>query len=301
MLHLILSICIAYQPAGTTSVGDGLVTMSNIEFAEIGNQKKHKLSMDVVFPSNSVGSLPVVIFIHGGGWIEGRRQDGLRSIKMFAKGGYFAMTIDYRLAGQGGFPDAVHDCKAAIRFVRKNADELGINPDKIALVGFSAGGYLSTLVGVSSGNNLLDGSINGTDITTEVTCVGSINGTVMPQRAKGIGKKIYEQWALRDKETKLENTLPITYLDKSDPPIYLLCGEEDSICPVELTKEFTGFLETNNIDCKLEIIEGANHLIADPSAYLGLLQFIDKHLGGNSMDVLQKRLDEINVLGTGRN
>ena len=238
MLHVVIALTIAAQTQNLTSVSDGLVYMSDVTFAEVGNEDKHQLLMDVVFPVASSDPLPVVIYIHGGGWSQGRRQDGKKAIKMFAQGGYFATTIDYRLTQQMGFPNAVHDCKAAIRFIRNNADELGINPAKIALVGYSAGGYLAALVGVSSGIGFLDGPINGPKVSTNVTCIGSISGAVMPQLARGRGKQIYETWALGVPDIQIADTLPITYLDENDPPIYLLCGEEDNICPVNLTRQF---------------------------------------------------------------
>ena len=93
---------------------------------------------------------------------------------------------------------------------------------------------MAALVGVSSGIGFLDGPINGPKVSTGVTCIGSISGAVMPQLAQGRGKQIYEAWALGVPDIRIADTLPITYLDEEDPPIYLLCGEEDDICPVNL-------------------------------------------------------------------
>jgi arylsulfatase A len=285
---------------GEIHVDHATVNMTAIPYAsyEIDSTKKDLL-MDVSFPSASSELLPAVIFVHGGGWSKGTRQDGSRTIEALAHGGYFAATIDYRLTGEAGFPAAVHDCKAAIRFLRSNAEELGIDSDNIAIVGFSAGGHLATLAGLSSGVPELDGAMGTSDISTTVACIGSISGAVMPQRAKGWGKEVYENWALQEPSVKVMTTLPVSHLDANDPPVFLLCGAEDQLCPAEFAEEFAHILTKANIECHIEIVEGCGHVIATPSSYLGILAFLDTHLGGDAERVLRNKLQDTSLLGGG--
>jgi acetyl esterase/lipase len=287
---------------GTTEVNKGLVEMTAIKYATVTNLKGKTtpLLMDVAFPAAEEELLPAVIFVHGGAWREGKREDGKKAIKMFANGRYFAATIDYRLAPDSGFPDAVHDCKAAIRFLRRNANSLKIDPDRIGIIGYSAGGHLAALVGLSDDSDELNGLLNGSDIPTNVTCVGSISGVVMPEFAKGQLRQIYDDWALDDKTVSKKDTLPSSYIDSSDPPVYLLCGESDEICPSEDSKIFVELLDKSNVEQHIEVIENSGHIIQKPSAYLGIVGFFDAHLGGNAKVKLQQAIYELgDLLSTG--
>lgn len=301
MFHFIflLSITVVQNPI---QFNNGLVQMSNIEFADADSDLglSRALLMDVVFPTEAKEPLPAILFLHGGGWSGGKRQDGLKAIQMVALGGYFAATIDYRLTEEGGFPAAVHDCKAAIKFLRLNSNELGIDPNRIGIVGYSAGGHLAALVGFSAGDKYLDGAINGEAVSTEVLCIGSISGAVMPQVARGKGKRMYEEWALKDENVELLMTLPEHYLDEDDPPIYLLCGEDDKVCPVRLTQSFLRKVEDNDVDCEIVVVPNQGHQITEPSAYLGLLGFLDKHLGGHAQSSFKEYLNKIEKSGQGR-
>jgi len=301
MFHCILLLTITVAQ-NQIQVNGGLVQMRDIEFADADEDQglSRALLMDVVFPTEAEEALPAVLFLHGGGWFGGKRQDGLKAIQMVALGGYFAASIDYRLAEEGGFPAAVHDCKAAIKFLRLNSDALGIDPTKIGIFGVSAGGHLAALVGFSAGDQYLDGSINGDNISTQVTCIASISGAVMPQLADGRGKQVYEAWALQDQAAELERTLPEYYLDDEDPPIYLLCGEDDRVCPVKDTNTFVQILKSKNVKYDIDIVPNQGHRITEPSAFLGLLEFLDTHLGGNAQSSFKEYLNKKDTSGRGR-
>ncbi len=298
---LISAVALTIAQAGSTVVKRNIVEMKAIQFATVPTEKNESvpLLMDVAFPSFQNGLLPAVIFVHGGSWKEGRRQDGTKAIDMFARGGYFAASIDYRLVKDAGFPAAVHDCKAAIRFLRKNAKELSIDPNRIGIVGFSAGGHLAALVGLTEGDALLEGTINGKDISTTVSCVGTISGAVMPELARGHLKSIYEKWALEDRSVKRAETLPSTYVDSKDPPFYILSGERDKLCPSKDAEEFNALLQHAGIEVDIEIIEDEGHLIVSPNAYLGMFGFFDSHLGGSARNVLQQSIQELGELVSG--
>jgi|TARA_B100000959_G_C14991937_1_gene628350 pectinesterase len=304
MFQLFLSIIsITVAQPNSIVVNNTIVEMKAIQFATVPTVKTESvpLFMDVAFPSFEKDLLPAVIFVHGGSWKEGRRQDGAKAIDMFARGGYFAASIDYRLKKDAGFPAAVHDCKAAVRFLRKNAEELSIDPTRIGIVGFSAGGHLAALVGLTEGDPLLEGKPTSKEVSASVSCVASISGALMPELARGHLKNIYEQWALADRTIKKEETLPSTYVDSKDPPFYILCGDRDPLCPSKDAETFIKILRNASIEVELEIIEDEGHLIVNPHAYLGMLGFIDKHLGGRSRDVLYQSIQELGGLVGGGN
>ncbi|WP_184718560.1 alpha/beta hydrolase [Caulobacter sp.] len=108
------------------------------------------LRLDIYRPS-AAGPRPAVLILHGGGWESGTRQMERGLAKALAARGFIAIPVSYRLGASGRFPGAVHDVKAAVRWVRANAKRFDIDPDFIAIAGGSAGGHLAALVGASNG------------------------------------------------------------------------------------------------------------------------------------------------------
>src|SRR5712691_3000594 len=100
---------------------------------------------------------PALVCIHGGGWRIGNRQQLDQSIETFAGRGYVAVTVSYRLAPQAKFPAQIEDCKATVRWLRANAKDLKINPERIGALGFSAGAHLACLLGTTDERDGLEG------------------------------------------------------------------------------------------------------------------------------------------------
>ena len=119
------------------SLLDNLQEKQNVTYAQYGDRT---LEMDIYRPKETWGVLPAVLCIHGGGWANGNRTSHAKVAQAIASRGYVAATISYRLSGEAPFPAQIHDCKAAVRFLRANASELGIDSDKIGAIGLSAGG-----------------------------------------------------------------------------------------------------------------------------------------------------------------
>ncbi|HOF42132.1 MAG TPA: alpha/beta hydrolase, partial [Candidatus Hydrogenedentes bacterium] len=115
---------------------DGVKELAGLEY---GNIDGVSLELDLALPANGEGPFPGLIFIHGGGWASGKRQVYHLYTYYFAQQGYAAATISYRLSGQAKFPAAVQDVKCAVRWMRANAAAYHIDPDRIALIGGSAG------------------------------------------------------------------------------------------------------------------------------------------------------------------
>src|SRR5205823_10951719 len=125
----------------------GVVITNDIEFA---NPDGQHLLLDMARPATG-GPSPAIICIHGGGFRAGDRHgyDGL--IKQLAERGYVAVTVEYRLSPRFQFPAAVHDVKAAVRWLRANSKKYHIDPDRIGVTGGSAGGHLAQFLGVTMG------------------------------------------------------------------------------------------------------------------------------------------------------
>jgi acetyl esterase/lipase len=148
------------------------------------------LKLDLVLPQPAPDKpLPLVVFIHGGGWRGGDKAGGIaRVTPLVATGDYVGATIGYRLSGEATWPAQIHDCKAAIRWLRANADQYHIDPERIGVWGSSAGGHLVNMLGASGGVTELEGSGGSAEHSSRVSCVVPFCGPtnfLAPKRFEG--------------------------------------------------------------------------------------------------------------------
>ena len=173
-----------------------------LDQAYAGNENPKQM-VDVYLPKkrNSEKPLPVIALIHGGGWVNGDRLGyAAQAIQLARTGDYAAVTVGYRLTKEASWPAQVHDCKAAIRWIRAHAEKLNLAADKIAVWGSSAGGHLSSLLGTSGDVKELEGDLGpNTSFSSRVQCVVNLCGpedfTQAPMFAKE-GKPIWTAHAV---------------------------------------------------------------------------------------------------------
>ncbi|HYR58898.1 MAG TPA: alpha/beta hydrolase, partial [Chthoniobacteraceae bacterium] len=126
----------------------------DVEFAKIGDLS---LKLDVYRPEKA--RPPLIVYVHGGAWRGGSKKE--MPLGALVKEGYAVASVDYRLSTEAQFPAQVHDIKAAIRFLRAQQAQLGIDAARIVIAGSSAGGHLAALVGVTNGHKELEGAVGG--------------------------------------------------------------------------------------------------------------------------------------------
>jgi len=131
-----------------------LLEIEGLTYAKYGERI---LQLDLFKPKEQSEALPAIIWIHGGGWRGGTRDSGHKMARYFAERNYVAVAISYRLSGEAPFPAQIHDCKAAVRWLRANAQAYGIDPKRIGAIGNSAGGHLAALLATSAGVEELEG------------------------------------------------------------------------------------------------------------------------------------------------
>jgi acetyl esterase/lipase len=244
-----------------------------------------ELTFDAAFPRQSDGKkLPAVIYIHGGGFRGGRKEAGREFILAFAEGGYLAVSIDYRLSGQAPFPAAVHDAKAAVRFLRSHAEELGIDPERIGVWGHSAGAALAAIIAVSGNDRALEGEVAPGGCSSEVRCLVELSGPIdftRFERANAL--EPLQAWLGKGRETYERNARaasPLAYLDEHDPPTMIVHGTDDPLVPIEQGDLFAEALEKAGVRVEYVRVEGGGHGIREPFAYKRIAEFFDEHLGG---------------------
>jgi acetyl esterase/lipase len=196
--------------------------------------------LDLYLPSQRVDArpLPVVVYIHGGGWSGGDRKGyAVPAATLAASGKYAAVSVGYRLSAEARWPQQIFDCKAAIRWIRGHAKELNLDADKIGATGSSAGGHLVTLLGVTGGVKELEGEIGEyTSQSSRVTCVVNVCGPtdlalplMQGEAAKNddpavsalLGGKVSQKLDLAKAAS------PLTYITPGAAPIMTIHGTQD--------------------------------------------------------------------------
>ena len=215
-------------------MSEGLNTSLGVTYARYGDRS---LEMDIYRPNDAWGKLPAVVCIHGGGWAKGSRESHGPMAQALASRGYVAATISYRLSGEAKFPAQIHDCKAAVRFLRSHADEYGIDADHVGAIGLSAGGHLTALLATSGGVADLEGN-GGSPRSSSVIQAAVPMGAqtdflsertreVSAAKPKGVIWQQFLGGTQEDCPDVYKAASPLTYLNTGDPPCWFIAGEHD--------------------------------------------------------------------------
>ncbi|MCU4164549.1 alpha/beta hydrolase fold domain-containing protein [Carboxylicivirga caseinilyticus] len=161
------------------SLPKGVIEYRNQVYLSLENTPfgKRDLHLDIFKPEKE-GKYPAVIMVHGGGWRSGTKDMQVPMAQMIAKEGFVTIPVEYQLSLEAKYPAAVHNIKAAIRWVRANAEKYDINPDKIAISGCSAGGHLAALIGMTNGLEHFEGKMGLLDYSSEVQAIMDIDGVL---------------------------------------------------------------------------------------------------------------------------
>lgn len=253
------------QPLDTLAI-PGMKVMANIRYG----QANEKQNFDLYLPEKPSGRrLPLMIWIHGGGWRMGRKSE--MEVAWLASFGYAIASIDYRFSRDSVFPAQVRDCNAAIRILWKNAAAWGLDTGRFVLAGASAGGHLASLIAMSRNNRVQDFdawplgdhpvrfkavvdfygpadfyAFHGDEagykvdsITSSVSLLLGGSPLSLPGRAKYAS--------------------PASYVDAGDPPVLILHGDKDPIVPLYLAILFYHVCQEAGVRSELMILPGAGH------------------------------------------
>lgn len=218
-----------------------------------------ELKLDIYHLKNIKHSAPLLIFIHGGGWKKGDKHDYLRYLVDFARRGYITATVQYRFVDKVKFPAQILDIKAAIRWLKKNADEYHIDDKNVAVIGGSAGGHLSMMAGYTSNiSEFNEDSTLSYNVQAIVNLYGPSDLTTEYAREhstiKGfIGKSYLEVPELYAKAS------PVTYIDEDDPPTLIFQGTIDELVPFSQSDSLNEKLKRARVPVEYHKLEGWPH------------------------------------------
>ena len=275
----------------------------DIPYADTGNPSQR---LDLYLPKNrKSGKLPVIVFIHGGGWTKGDKSDGGgRLMPFILTGQYAGVSIGYRLSGEAKWPAQLNDCKAAIRWVRANAPKYALDADHIGVWGRSAGAHLALMLGVSGDVSKLDGDL-GTykGVSSRVEAVANFFGAsdllaVMGQQnyidrtISGILETKLIGGRARANPEKVKAASPITYLTANDPPVLTVHGDKDPTVPYDQAVRLDAALRKVGVPSYFVTVKGGGHgdfgTVADARAKA----FFDKYLRGQDIVISTEPLNK---------
>jgi len=256
----------------TTSTSGTATTYTDVAYASTSSAQK----MDIYLPTGS-GPFPVVVIIHGGGFLSGDKSGQEYNAEAVVAKGMAVGRINYRLSSEAKDPAQIEDCKAAVRFLRANATKYNLNPDKIGSWGASAGGNLSAMLGTSSGVTELEGANLGNSgfsskVIASVDWFGPINFLTMDAEATALGFTITTN-SSTSPESKLMGAAvqtipdqiakanPTTYITSDDAAFFIQVGSMDRNIPYTQSLNFYNALKTikGSTDVSYELLDGAGH------------------------------------------
>ena len=274
---------------------DSVEVQRDIQYARVEGRP---LALDIYRPRNPASEqLPAVVWIHGGGWRNGNKsRKAWFLFPLVESGHYVGASIDYRLSGDAPWPAQIHDCKAAIRFLRANAEEFGIDPNRIAVWGNSAGGHLASLLGTSGDVAELEGDVGvpSESASSRVACVVSTAGPAdFPSYVRLVPGQTRERGAIfglfggsvENRHDELLAASPTEYVTSDDPPFLIMNGTADRVVPLQQGELLYRRLLKAGADATFVRIDGARHEDYGPEAHARIKKFFDKHLRGQSVEV----------------
>jgi acetyl esterase/lipase len=229
-------------------------------------------TLDLYIPSKATdnGKPPhLIVWVHGGGWKSGDKNMG--PFFPLLLNGFAVASINYRLAREATFPAQIFDCKAAVRWLRANGTEYGLDTSKIGAWGGSAGGHLVALLGTSNGVESLEGDQGNLKFSSNVDAVcdwyGPADLVSILEQAQQINNgnpippahgPVYSLLGGFD-PAKAKAASPITYVSKNAPPFLIIHGDQDKVVPLAQSQELEKALKQAGAEVTLQVVPGAGH------------------------------------------
>lgn len=250
----------------SSELPEGVAEFKNLSYVKYG---RRELQLDLYAPATTMNEKrPAIVLVHGGGWRSGYREGMTPLAQQLALRGYVTATISYRLAPEAKYPAAIHDVKAAIRWLRVNAETYDIDVDKIAIAGGSAGGQIASLTGVTAGIEKFDPQARHSKVSSDVQAIINIDGL---SDFTSEAARFHEDdprknpssagfWFGGNYATKTElwhEASPIYYVNKNTPPMLFIKSSVPRFSVGQ--EEISRLLDEQRINNYVEIFRDAPH------------------------------------------
>jgi acetyl esterase/lipase len=232
----------------------------NITYCTINDTS---LVMDIYYPDPAPEPWPVVMYVHGGAWQTGDKNEGagFQDVADLQKNGFMVVSINYRLAPKFKFPAQIQDVKCAVRYLRAHAGQYNLNPNKIGAWGGSAGGHLVSLLGTA--NPQKDWEIGeypeqSSQVQAVVDMFGPADLTIpFPGAEQQLQKDVFNVY--KPDDPILKTASPINYVSANDPPFLILHGDKDDLVPLQQSQVLYEKLKSAGVSVELVVVKNAGH------------------------------------------
>ena len=257
--------------------------------------KNPRQMLDLISPVKRMDTnpLPVIAFIHGGGWRNGNKSSGVNRVSgLVQTGQYMGVSIGYRLTGEAVWPAQIHDCKAAIRWLRGNAKKHGMDPDKIAVWGSSAGGHLVSMLGSTGGVKELEGKLGKyLGESSRVSAVVNYYGPSallqmddhpgkMKHNAPNSPESLLVGMPIQEAKEKTWQASPLTHVTKDDAPHLHVHGTADPLVPFHQSQIYHAALKKVGVESTLITVKDGGHNAPRAVGENQVRSFLGRHLRG---------------------
>lgn len=217
---------------------------------------------DLYIAPKAIAPTPVIINIHGGGWKSGEKETQ-GGFNPFFKAGFAVANMEYRLSGQATAPAAIEDTRCMLIYLFQNAKKLNINPNKIIIMGGSAGGHLALMGGLLGNDHKFDSNCKGVDnikvaaIIDKYGIMDVWDWTYGPEH-KSSSPKLWLGDKVKD-EAFIKSVSPITYVNKNSPPIFIVHGDADPTVPYQQSVDLYKKLQDLGVKSQFITVAGGGH------------------------------------------
>ncbi|MEN6423948.1 MAG: alpha/beta hydrolase [Phycisphaerales bacterium] len=276
----------AGQPSPRQMDLANMTVLRDIAYVPDGHERQ---KLDLYLPKETPEDVgrPLIVWVHGGAWKAGSKE-GCPAVR-FVNDGYAVASINYRLSQHAIFPAQIQDCKAAIRWLRANADRHGIDPNRIGAWGPSAGGHLVALLGTAGDVNDFEVGPNA-GVSSRVQAVCDFFGptdftkmsrftNIMDHDAANSPESELIGGAIQMNKDKVQRANPITYVTKDDPPFLIVHGDKDPLVPHNQSELLCDALKKAGVDTTFYTVQGGGHGgFKDPQVDVLVAEFFKRHL-----------------------
>ncbi len=252
---------------GRTPLPDDVRLTEDLAYAG-SDDPRQRLDVYVPREKRVDGPLPVIAYVHGGAWRMGSKRMARPQVAPHvASGRYAAVAIGYRLSWQDPWPAQIHDVKAGIRWIRAHAGEYGFDPERICVMGSSAGGHLAAEVGTTNGVAAVEGALgehgeHSSAVQCAVDFFGPTDLTSFEHRQTEVSSSALVALLGGRPETRPElarQASPLHQVDATDPPFLIVHGTRDALVPYAASTDLEAALREAGVPVLLQKIDGGGH------------------------------------------
>lgn len=239
----------------------GVASEYDLVYTKAGSTE---LKLDLARPADGEGPFPAVVVIHGGAWRGGNKADVRGVLTDLARRGYVAISPQYRFCPKDVFPAQLHDVKAAVRWLRSDGAKYKVDPDHVGAMGFSAGGHLSLMLGVTGPGDGLEGETTAEAPSSKVQAVVNYFGPTdlaardIPEVSRPLVRN-FLGGTPDEKPEAAAKASPLTYVSGDDAPTLTFQGTRDPLVPYTQAVKLTDAMTASGVAGRVDLLIGAGH------------------------------------------